>query len=686
MDQLDELGGQEHHLWEFCDEIWTLVLKYIEFDDVFALGQTCKRLHSLLLDDSVCEAILQNTIPYSKEALKARNLSRGYASAFWRAAKRRAAFRAGDPFAVVNLGFANSFLYNEGLLCYLLEDRIRILDLHSSESTETVVNMADLLDQKVWRGPDQNTTVGLTLLHYSSGVLSCCYKQAWNENAWLILIKIETGQILGTVRLHSTEKLFARNNESMLYYGTHSGKDGGPEGHSWEVKCFDLVTRFSFETKLEFFDVSNANIGSTTCFEIYDGYLYAISNRLPVTGPNSELETEQDEWSFYRCRRFPTVFPTNLFCEKATDHITWPRNYQWGPTDTRRTTLNLRKDEHSGALKIVETRMGWLASMHRSQRICYMTDLAFVIQHGLHLPRYPIPYSGSALAKDIFELKWPVDEYFKQRIASLDPFLRDSRPLDKKLREAHRITHPETWKGPPQEIQPCNDQTPHMANKFQIQYYDSASGTFLDIIGDYIPTESPARSHLHLQAQSRRFGPPILDREGHLTPPSRVSSTTLNKIFMPSTIKWWPEFYDSDLDVIRRLLNPPGQLSDVKGIVDERSLVYSAGSRDIPGALIFISFDPAINLAGVEPWKPRRQSKYTAEAYFNDDKATKSSGLMKPQSQRRHDRPGEVVVNETASSIQQGTTTKDMPAPHKWCWKERARYLDVGQGFDFGLR
>ena len=49
-------------------------------------------------------------------------------------------------------------------------------------------------------------------------------------------------------------------------------------------------------------------------------------------------------------------------------------------------------------------------------------------------------------------------------------------------------------------------------------------------------------------------------------------------------------------------MNPSNQLRIVEGIADERSVVYVTGGENEAQALIFVCFDPAIELEGLKKW------------------------------------------------------------------------------------
>ncbi|KAG4428681.1 hypothetical protein IFR05_015838, partial [Cadophora sp. M221] len=86
-----------------------------------------------------------NKIKFSNEARTAVKNGGGNARAL--RIKRRDALATAYPFIVATIGFCDAFIYRKGILCYTLDDRVRILDLHRSAQEELVVSIPGLLTE-----------------------------------------------------------------------------------------------------------------------------------------------------------------------------------------------------------------------------------------------------------------------------------------------------------------------------------------------------------------------------------------------------------------------------------------------------------------------------------------------------------------------------------------------------------
>jgi hypothetical protein len=69
----------------------------------------------------------------------------GNARALRQAAKRHDALAIATPFVVATISFYNVFLYCKGVLCYTLNDRVRILNLYRLAKSELVISIPRLL-------------------------------------------------------------------------------------------------------------------------------------------------------------------------------------------------------------------------------------------------------------------------------------------------------------------------------------------------------------------------------------------------------------------------------------------------------------------------------------------------------------------------------------------------------------
>ncbi|KAK6857728.1 hypothetical protein PG995_005427 [Apiospora arundinis] len=186
----------------------------------------------------------------------------------------------------------------------------------------------------------------------------------------LLIIDTENHELVSTILLESTVRLFVRNNKSYLYYGTHSeyGADGIPK---WVLRFFDMTKRHLSRRKIHLSNLVGHEIGSTVCFEIIDGYLYGMSNQ-------TAFEVEEIDWtSYYYCFRFPLDEPDPDKTQVMKKRDCWRRQHAEGPIDDRWGFLKLEQDETTGKLRMIESRKEWLTGQSGNRRSYYTTDVVF---------------------------------------------------------------------------------------------------------------------------------------------------------------------------------------------------------------------------------------------------------------------------------------------------------------------
>ncbi|TVY37206.1 hypothetical protein LOCC1_G005792, partial [Lachnellula occidentalis] len=352
-------------------EVLANIVGNIDFDDVFNLALSCKELKFIVMEENICKKIVQTKIKCSNEALTAASAGGGNARALRRAAKRRNALATVSPFTVATIGVCDAFVYMKGVLCYTLDDKVRVLDLHNSDDHEVVISIPALLTRALSDIQDNNRGT-FQILYYSDSIISCLYESSGPDStAWLIAFNVRYGAILLVKELDSTEKIFVRHNREFLYFGTNS--DLGNDGHKkWVIQGYSFRTRVWFEEKIHLPDLVGNEVGSTVCFDFYKEDFYALSNQ-------TSFEVEEIDWtSFYHCIRFPLNSPCKELIEKTENNKDmWRRQHQEGPIDDRWTFLRLDTDETTGDLKIVESRKEWYLGAPRSQRTYYTTEVKF---------------------------------------------------------------------------------------------------------------------------------------------------------------------------------------------------------------------------------------------------------------------------------------------------------------------
>ncbi|TVY29712.1 hypothetical protein LHYA1_G000859 [Lachnellula hyalina] len=598
-------------------EVLANIVGNIDFDDVFNLALVCKELKFIVMEENICKNIVQvskfriflfrlgmlgirlsegqssaaddtcvqTKIKFSNEALTAASAGGGNARALRRAAKRRNALATVNPFTVATIGVCDAFVYLNGVLCYTLDDKVRVLDLHNSSGHEVVISIPGLLTQALSDIQDNNRGT-FQILYYSDKITSCLYRSSGSDStAWLIAFHVGYRAILLVKELDSTEKIFVRHNSKFLYFGTNS--ELGNDGHKkWVIQGYSFETKEWFKERIHLPDMVGNEIGSTICFEFHKTDFYALSNQ-------TSFEVEEIDWtSFYHCIRFPLDSPYKELIEKTENKQMWRRQHQEGPIDDRWTFLRLDTDETTGKLKIVESRKEWYLGASRSQRTYYTTKIKFPKpKHDDSEYSSPEPSAASAASPTSSD--------------NLDITILPNLPIVKLRNKDDNPNYLEAPQRKPLYTHPGNDgsmpPTYTLANTL-IRTYHTSSSTFLDLVNDPLPTDWRSTQRLRLRGSSRTLGPPLTDpTTGISRDPSPDLTTALAELFPHAQpISFFPragadqELYD--------LLNPPNHLGCVDGVMDDRSMVYVTGPANAPQALIFVGFDAGIRLEGLKRW------------------------------------------------------------------------------------
>jgi len=761
-------------------EVLSNIVGNLDFDDYYSLGLTCTQLQFLLFEDGICKLVVQRKIAHSNEGTEAIKNHAGYSRSFRRVAKRHESLATANPFVVATIGFCDTFLYCKGVLCYTLDEWVRVIDLHSSAQHETVISIPGLLTEAIPEIND-NSKGFFQVLYYSDNIISCLYKTSGPDStAWLIAFRLQDRSILVAHELESVDKLFARHNDRFLYYGTHSelGTDGFKK---WVIYGYEFEVHEWFKQRVHLPDMVGSEIGSTICFEFYDGFFYALSNQ-------TSFEVEEIDWtSFYHCVRFPLNSPCKELLEQTENKSMWRRQHQEGPIDDRWTTLRLDVDEGSGDLKIVEARKEWYLGSSKSQRTYYTTNIIFPdLNKDEDLERAHL--LAASAANSNFTLptnsSWVPPATASEALASVSTSSSSSSSisssssatisagssaaaperidttglpdvqLTKLIQSDDHPHYLEVKPRLPYETHPGNDgsaQPTFTLAKSRIRTYHTFCNTFMDLVDDPLPSGWPELQRLRLRCGTRKLKPPLRDSEGLLCEAPKELRMALEQMYDVPPVKFWPAAQDpmegcedSELAEVYKLLNPPSHLGNVEGTADERSIVYATGGRDGPQALIFIGFDPAIKLQGFKTWTgvyrgwgfgenktskgigENKRSKGIGEGPHIDGRAASGvvelngdeecEGLRKGKGKEREwykdveevdrtvvvDRKGKskanasVYGNFNAPTVQvdagygDASATGSMKAGSSgrngsWAWKERAMYLDINLGLNFGL-
>ncbi|CAG8973681.1 hypothetical protein HYALB_00002247 [Hymenoscyphus albidus] len=634
-------------------EVLSNIVGHIDFDDVFSLGLTCKSFTFFITDESLAKSIILNKIPFSPEAMEAKDRRCKYAKALRLVGKRREAFASVSPYTVATLGFCGDYLYCKGVLCYSLDDEVRVLDLHRSDNVETVVSISGLLINAV-SDIHANSKGLFQILYYSDQIVSCIYKSLGPDlPAWLIVFSLEDGHILiPPERLDSVEKLFVRHNQDFLYYGTHSEIDA--DGHKkWMIHGYDFQNRKWFDEKIPLSEMAGHDVGSSVCFEIHGDSFYAISSQ-------TSFECEEIDWtSFYHGYRFPLNSPCRELLEKTNDEDMWRRQHQEGPIDERWMSMQLDVDESTGKLKIVEARKEWYQGSSKSQRNYYTTDIIFpkdkqeqyeeesgdefqdedadAIEEAILRSQSDVGNQSSPHPSSVFSASTSTSKATSSSSTTAPSYttLFDNTgfPNSQLLLLRQKENQPHYLEAPPRNPH-CTHPGDNGAAcptftiaKTCVRTYSKSSNTYLDLVDDPLLTDWNSTQRVRLRAGSRKLKPPLRNSEGFLCEPSGNLNETINQLYRDKGISFWPRveetITEAQLDELYTLLNPPTFLGNVQGTCDERSLVYVTGEKGKPQALIFVGFDAGMRLKGLRRWgRVDKKTKGVGEGPHIDGRAT----------------------------------------------------------------
>ena len=592
-----------------------------------------------------------------------------------------------QPYSASILAYGDSFLYNEGVLCYLYGGYIRVLNVHDVGQTEQVLNIGAILhNAKSEFAPGLSGKVQLSLLHYSNFILACLCEIEDQAGSWLLAVDVRSaisqkGTAIRLFRwLRSNRNLFVRHNGKFLYWGTHSVH--APHGHhEWALHGVDLRNKkHTTDLPIHLEDFVGSEIGQAVCFEIHGDYLYAVSNQ-------TSFVAEEIDWtSYYCCLRLSLATG-----RKTPLRRIWRRQHREGPINDTWTDLSLRADGETGGLVIMECRREWQNGGSENFRTYYSQPLdcfSFVAEKEPS-DRTP-PLSGFPTVP----ISLPQNEPLT---STLGPHNKPNyEPEKKRLR---RYFHSEY--SPDDE---CSQRRDFILAKTKYRAYHPSASTFLDIVNDP-PVQSTfavPRDRLRLRIGSRKRKSPIDENgeegdKGLLFPiehdKKEYNKKTLeisDERFTSRGIRLWPPD-DAPPELLELLC--PGRAGRIEASSDDRTLVYSTEACSTPYGqqrpIILVNFDPTIRFQGLKRLSSQMSSATETKLPIDIERMKPGECL---------DRPRSVTLSAQTPEHHQATPRRMLfaPQPHhgnqtgekRWEQKvsshfkqERAMYYQINQGY-----
>ncbi|ETS81711.1 hypothetical protein PFICI_06713 [Pestalotiopsis fici W106-1] len=562
-------------------EILSYIVQELSLETIFDLAQTCHHFEYLVREVNLCKMLLRLKAPFSPEAAEAKSDGR-FDRALRRLVKRRRAFAQASPYAMGIVGVADSYIYYNGWLLYVVGDRpekrLHILDLQNTNNQEVIVNIPRLIARSI---PESETGRKYTFraLYHAAGITTCLLSYTRpTPRSWLMVFNAQERQFFGTIPLESTIRLFVRNNAKDLVYGTHSEYDASGN-RKWILHHYNMESQdLSHAGRMTMSDLVGYEVGSAVCFEIFDKYLYGCSNQ-------TSFELEEIDWtSYYYCFRVSLDGFNRESIEVMQKRDAFRRQHREGPIDDRWTFLTLSQHEEDGSIKLTECRREWLNGGSENRRTYYTKDV-----------RFDRPTS---------ERDGP--ESTGLGIDGNDPW--PDEPLVRLIRSSDR---PNFGRSSERQFHP-GDYGPSMfsRSKTYLSTYSHSCGTFMDLVDDPHPYD-PDTQRLRIRTGSRTCNSSAATQAAaqHGPHDGQVAREDASRAHCNS-IAFWPPDVDhreaeARADIFQRLnqaMNPAGLRGSVTAAGDCRTIVYStsnAGGSTAMKVLVVLSFDPAIRMAGM---------------------------------------------------------------------------------------
>ncbi|EFW99263.1 f-box domain containing protein [Grosmannia clavigera kw1407] len=591
-------------IFRLPNELTFAIVQQLSIVDAFGLSQTCWRFQNLFCDNSICRSLLESQAAFSSEFLEAKETQQ-YARAFRLLAKRRLAISNLEPFATAIIAVADSHLYVNGTLLYIIERKLFILPLRGNARSEYVVHIRKLLDRAVDESRD-TTKYKFILLHYADGIVTCRYTHCRTTNeTWLVVFSIRE-HWTRSVRVPLPTRLFARSNKDYVIFGTYTGQ--GDDGHRrWVLRRYSIREERLVGTSRYLDRVLGSDIGVNVYFDIIGDCFYALSNQTSL-----ELMVGITD-SYYYCCRFP-LSDMDAITEATSDSL-WRRLNAEGTIDERWSFIRMVADEETGRLTILESRKEWRFGSSDSRRTYYTQEVVFPTKDDAVLSCRTGGRIGAAL-----------DVFYHDASSSSRPDgwrrqndFPDMADVDRKQHIPRRS---------PENVHPGDDSSkmmPFTPSTCLVRAYFPTCSTFLDLVN--LPAETdPAARRLRLRAGSRkpRSACPMLpspdsprdeagEDEEQLYPLREIEQqfATIEPTTWPPAVQGQQASRNLVLD---RIMNPNGHQGEVSGTWDDRSLLYSIEGDDKMHALVFISFDASVRLPHLRPWHDRPDRAVTRSA------------------------------------------------------------------------
>ena len=487
------------------------------------------------------------------------------------------------------------------MLCYLKDKAIRIVNVHSASTTSRTVRLdrvrfsgrsSQELQNFLLEGTPQGSS--LELVSYRDGILTLALWSSQNYPKTVSYFAIDVGT--------RTSKRFLKINQHFLpeksplantdfQYRQHKSylvrlyqEKWGYRDYQWFFEVHFLGKPWDEDCQLgQFSNLLGSDIGSTVAFEIFDGFLYAVSSQ-------QNLEAVEDETdSFYHCYKVD-ITQRSRPVEAAR---VWRREHAEGPINDMWTHLALHRDEATGKLLIIESRHEYTVSSGSTHQRSHYTTV---------LPTRKIcnddpilDLSAQPLEPSIWTPKYIFPAPRQPNLNGVIPPSGQSA-FDGFQHRPRLPCHVHT--------EQASASSCYTRHKTRNVTYEPSSSTFLDVVSDDNPVVHCAdrKCSLRLRVGTRIVLPPLYSN-GCLRQPIIDNDSEevehSEEQFSDLETRLWPPL-DAPAELIELLnVGTPAHACHVRALdvtSDERSIVYQVAGRKVEDkAIVLVGFDPQMN-------------------------------------------------------------------------------------------
>ncbi|KAL9630137.1 MAG: hypothetical protein Q9204_004876 [Flavoplaca sp. TL-2023a] len=574
--------------------------------DYVHLSRSHSSISRTLHDREVLAKTIGRVAEHSKECRLLASRQAEPIDALLRIYNRQQAWSEAEPTSTLLLGDGQSFVYRQGLVAYSRDDLIRILDVHSAQHTEGVIYTSLIASQLL--GVDCKDSE-VELLHLDHGLLTLIYRGETHTvgwTSWILVIDVtQYEQLVLAVDLWTFEDVLVRNDCQHVCIIAPTGLSASGRHRQWVCRLWDTKNPAAKPATLEIPELSINEVGQGLVFEVFDGFLYAVSTQ-------SSHEIEEPEWeSHYTCFRFPLNNPSKMSLESIR---IWRRDHREGPINDLWTDLQLVRDESTGELTIIEARKEWTAGSSTQRRTWYRQRLPAVFSDPSDIDGKDQDMVDSNVRTDSTQAVSQSESVTTSSTMTDSPHLWTVPPGNREPGQSvpERLSCNVHMEYSPSVPSPATVLSSSLANTKYRTYIDSAA-TFVDLVVD----DQKASSHI---AQVQQLRLRIGSRQEVSTHHElKIFHQSIQPQYESKGIRLWPpadaptvlqDFLQGSIgrcsssDILSSSFQSIG---DIIAIADERSILYlikekaSAGYEK--GKLILINFDQDIRFWH-ETWVP----------------------------------------------------------------------------------